>query len=186
MRKVANSPGQKTDRSDPWPRALRLLTGRDYSQAELRRRLLEKGFAETRIDDALQRCLELGYLDDARYALSRATSLMSRGRAVGSRILLDLKQRGISNELACQALEQARELCDEEELLRSLLQRRFPDFNYNSAPAKEKRRVVHFLQRRGFTISCIMDKLTRKGLETDDENHHDEIHHDKGRPDKDR
>jgi regulatory protein len=170
--KVTNNTGQKADRTDPWPKALRLLTGRDYSQAELRRRLLDKGFAATRVDDALQRCLELGYLDDARYALNRATTLMTRGRAVGPRILLDLKQRGVSNELACQALEQARELCDEEELLRSLLQRRFPDFSYNSAPAKERRRVVHFLQRRGFSISCIMDQLTRKGLETDDENHH--------------
>jgi regulatory protein len=170
--KVTNNTRQKADRTDPWPTALRLLTGRDYSQTELRRRLLNKGFAEKRIDAALQRCLELGYLNDARYALNRATSLMTRGRAVGPRILLDLKQRGVSNELACQALEQVRELCDEEELLRSLLQRRFPDFNYNSAPAKEKRRVVHFLQRRGFSISCIMDQLTRKGLETDDENHH--------------
>ena len=152
---------------------LRLLTGRDYSKAELRRRLLDKGFAATRIDDALQRCIELGYLDDARYALNRATSLMTQGRGVGSRILLDLKQRGVSNEVACQALEQARELYDEEELLKTLLQRRFPDFNYSSAPAKERRRVVHFLQRRGFPIGGIMDQLTRKGLETDDENHQD-------------
>jgi SOS response regulatory protein OraA/RecX len=50
------------------------------------------------------------------------------------------------------------------------LQRRFPDFNYSSAPAKERRRVVHFLQRRGFAIGRIMDQLTRKGFETHDEN----------------
>jgi len=159
-----------TGRTDPWPAILRLLTGRDYSQAELRRRLLDKGFDPTRVDETLQRCLELGYLDDARYALHRATSLMTQGRAVGPRILADLRQRGISEELACQALDQAREACDEEELLTSLLQRRFPDFSYSSAPAKERRRVVHFLQRRGFSIGRIMDQLTRKGFETNDEN----------------
>ena len=156
--------------TDPWPTVLRLLTGRDYSQAELRKRLLSKGFDQTRIDDVLQRCLDLGYLDDARYALSRATSLMSQGRAVGPRIMLDLKQRGISKEIACQALDKARETCNEDELLTSLLQRRYPDFSYDAAPAKERRRVVHFLQRRGFAISSIMDQLKRRGLETNDEN----------------
>jgi regulatory protein len=147
-----------------------LLTGRDYSQAELRRRLLDKGFAPAGVDAALQRCLELGYLDDNRFALNRATSLMTQGRAVGQRILLDLRQRGISEDVACQALAKACEDCDESTLLRSLLQRRFPDFNYSSAPAKERRRVVHFLQRRGFAIGRIMDQLTRKGFETHDEN----------------
>ena len=159
-----------TGRTDPWPTILRLLTGRDYSQAELRRRLLEKGFDPLRVDETLQRCLELGYLDDARYALHRATSLMTQGRAVGPRILADLRQRGVSEEVACHALDKARETCNEEELLRSLLQRRFPDFSYSSAPAKERRRVVHFLQRRGFSIGRIMDQLTRKGFETNDEN----------------
>ena len=159
-----------TPATDPWPTVLRLLTGRDYSQALLRKRLLDKGFDPVRIDDVLQRCLELGYLDDARYALSRATSLMRQGRAVGPRILIDLRQRGISEELATEALDKAREAYDEKQLLTSLLQRRFPDFRYDAAPDKERRRVVHFLQRRGFAISSIMDQLTRRGLETNDEN----------------
>ena len=167
LTKVTSS---STPATDPWPTVLRLLTGRDYSQAELRKRLLDKGFDQVRIDDALHRCLDLGYLDDARYALNRATSLMNQGRAVGPRILVDLRQRGISEELAAQALDKAREACDEKQLLTSLLQRRFPDFSYDAAPAKERRRVVHFLQRRGFAISSIMDQLTRRGLETNDEN----------------
>ena len=167
--KVRNSSKQQTDRSDPWPAALRILTRRDYSQSELRQRLRDKGYEPDRIDQAVQRCLDLGYVDDARYALNRATSLMNQGRAVGKKVLLDLRQHGVSEELACQALEKAREACDERQLLESLLERRFPDFNYNSASAKERRRVVHFLQRRGFPIGRIMDQLTRKGCETDNE-----------------
>jgi regulatory protein len=167
--KVTNKTDPTTERTDPWPAALRLLTGRDYSLAELRRRLIDKGFAPSGVDGTLQRCLEFGYLDDARYALNRATSLMTLGRAVGPRILVDLRQRGISEEVACQALTKAREACDEDELLASLLQRRFPDFSYSTASAKERRRVVHFLQRRGFSMGHIMDRLTRKGFETHDE-----------------
>ncbi len=169
-KKVKNNRGQKPDSTDPWPTALRILTGRDYSQTELRQRLTDKGFDPARIEAALKRCLELAYLDDARYALNRATSLMNQGRAVGKRVLLDLRQHGVNEEIANRALELAREALDEEQLLASLLERRFANFNYDSAPAKERRRVVHFLQRRGFTIDRIMAQLTRRGLETRDEN----------------
>lgn len=168
--KVKESTAQQPDRTDPWPAALRILTRRDYSQAELRQRLTDKGYPPERIEVALKRCLELGYLDDARYALNRATSLMNQGRAVGKRVLLDLRQHGVEEETAIKALEKAREACDEEQLLAALLERRFTDFNYSSALPKERRRVVHFLQRRGFSIDRIMAQLTRKGLETRDEN----------------
>jgi regulatory protein len=167
---VKHKAAQKPALADPWPAALRILTRRDYSQAELRQRLIDKGFDQERIDAALQRCLELGYLDDARYALNRATSLMNQGRAVGKRVLLDLRQHGVNEETAARALALAREACDEDQLLAEILERRFADFNYDSAPTKERRRVVHFLQRRGFTIDRIMVQLTRKGLETGDEN----------------
>ena len=77
--------GAKAERANPWSAALRLLTRRDYSQSDLRQRLRDKGFEQDLIEAALQRCLELGYLDDQRYALNRATSLMRQGRAVGRR-----------------------------------------------------------------------------------------------------
>ncbi len=161
--KVTRNNRKKPESTDPWPAALRILTRRDYSQSELRQRLIDKGFEQNRIEAALQRCLDLGYLDDARYALNRATSLMNLGRAVGPKILMDLRQHGVKDETACRALQEAREACDEEQVLTSLLERRFSNFNYSTAPAKERRRVVHFLQRRGFSIDRIMDQLTRKG-----------------------
>jgi SOS response regulatory protein OraA/RecX len=49
------------------------------------------------------------------------------------------------------------------------MDRRFPDFDYDSASLKERRRVVHYLQRRGYPLSRIMDQLTRKGFAKHDE-----------------
>jgi len=167
--KVTHKSQQPADRADPWPTALRLLTARDYSCAELRQRLLDRGFESNRIDDTLQRCLEFGYIDDARYAFNRATSLMNQGRAVGPRILADLRRHGINTEIANMALEKARESCDENQLLKSLVKQRYPDFDYDSASLKERRRVVHYLQRRGFPLGRIMDQLTRKGFAEHDE-----------------
>ena len=170
MTKVSKKAETRTDRGNPWATALRILTRRDHSRAELRKRLTDKGFDAEQVETTLQRCLDLGYLDDARYALTRATSLMNQGRAVGHRVLADLRQRGVSEELAEQALAAAREACDEETLLADLLTRRFPEFNYDTAPAGEKRRVVNFLQRRGYQTGRILDHLMRKGSATDNEN----------------
>lgn len=167
--RVTNNREQGPDKGDPWPAALRILTRRDYSRAELQKRLLDKGYDQARVEETLQRCLDCGYLDDARFALHRATGLINQGRAVGPRLLADLRQRGIAEDLAEQTLHKALEACSEKQLLNKLLQRRFADFDYNSATAKERRRVVHFLQRRGFAIGRIMDQLTRKGSERDDE-----------------
>jgi regulatory protein len=161
---------RRTGPGSPWATALRILTRRDHSQAELRKRLGDKGFDTEQIETTVQRCLDLGYLDDARYALTRANSLMNQGRAVGHRILADLRQRGVSDEVAEQALADAREGCDEEALLADLLARKFPGFNYNTAPAGEKRRVVNFFQRRGYETGRILDHLMRKGSATDNEN----------------
>ena len=167
MKKVNHSAGQNSGRGNPWPAALRILSGRDHSQAELRKRLTDKGFDAALVEETLQRCRELGYLDDARYARARAISLMNRGRAVGHRVLADLRQHGVSQELAEEALAAARESCDEDSLLGDLLVRRFPGFDFNTAPARDKRRVVNFLQRRGFATDRILDHLKRKGSATD-------------------
>lgn len=167
--KVVTRAEKETGHDSPWPAALRILTRRDYSMAELRKRLADKGFGSELIEETLQRCLDLGYLNDERFATNRATSLMNQGRAVGHRILQDLRQRGISEDMAERALARAREVHNEESLLAELLDRRFQNFNYTSAPAKEKRRVINFLQRRGFPLTLIMDYLTRKGSASDNE-----------------
>ena len=149
VRKAADQ-GSRT--GDPWPAALRILTRRDHSCAELRNRLKDRGYESELIEETLSRCLDLGYLDDERFATNRAASLMNQGRAVGYRVLQDLKQRGVSDDIAAQALAKAQETFDENRLLAGLLEKRFPDFCYSSAPAREKRRVISFLQRRGLQL----------------------------------
>ncbi|NIW93486.1 MAG: regulatory protein RecX, partial [Phycisphaerae bacterium] len=69
----------------------RILSRRDYSCFELRNKLIEKGFGSEQVEETLKRCLELGYLNDERFATNRATSLMRQGRAVGYRVLQDLR-----------------------------------------------------------------------------------------------
>ena len=152
----------EAERDNSWPMALRLLAHRDYSQAELKKRLCEKGFSVNSVEGTVERCLEMGYLDDNRYATNRAIQLMTRGRAFGQGVLEDLKRRGINEELATQALTTARTNCDEEALLEKLLHSKYPHFNFHTASARDKRRVVHFFQRRGCTTQRIIQLLTER------------------------
>lgn len=141
--------------SEPLALALRLLAARDRGSAELAAALERRGCAASDIEKVLARCRELGYLDDRRFAFERARALLRGGRAAGSRIRLDLRRRGIDAELAEAALSAAEAEQSPERVLRDLLERRFPDFDYARAEARDKRRVLAFLQRRGFSPAQI-------------------------------
>ncbi len=141
--------------SEAYGTALRLLAHHGRSEAELKEKLHRKGFAEKDTEKALQRCRELGYLDDVRFAAERARYLLRYGKAVGSRVLMDLKGRGIAEETALTAVMEAEDEFNPEEVLKDLAAKRFPHFRYDGADPKEKRRVIQFFQRRGFPLDMI-------------------------------
>lgn len=146
---------------DPWTAALRLLTRRDYGTEELRQRLLLKGFPGEAVEQAIARCLELGYLDDARHVERLSKALLTSGRAVGPRLLQELRRRGLPEELVRTAVSETRAAGTEDEALRELIARRFATFDYAAADDRERRRVVMFLQRRGFPLDRILNELKR-------------------------
>lgn len=60
------------------------------------------------VKDVVAKCVRYGYVDDSRYALQRAESMLRRGKPVRM-VKLDLKQKGIAEALVAdtlQALEQ--------------------------------------------------------------------------------
>jgi len=148
--------------SEAYASALRLLTGRGYSEAGLAERLRRKGCGEAEIAAALERCRELGYLDDARYGRDLAASLLRAGRAVGPRLLAELKRRGLPEETARAALEEASGEVNEEALLSEQLERRFSGFSYLEADERQRRRVVNFFLRRGFPLALILSTIKQE------------------------
>lgn len=145
--------------SDPFATALRLLTGRDRSEAELSAKLRQLGFSALEIDTTIAKCRDYNYLNDQRYALERARALFRSGKGVGHKVLLDLRRRGIDEATAVQALEETSSEFETRQLLREQLQRRFPNFDYLAADDKLKRRVISYFQRRGFVLGEIFSVL---------------------------
>ncbi len=145
----------KSKDSKSFAAALRVLTRHDRSETELRLKLEQFGFSLSAIETAIAKCREYNYLDDSRYAMARARSLMRTGRGVGTKILVDLRRRGIDEIIAQQALEAAETEFSAYDLLREQLNRRFSTFNYATADIRERQRVIGFFQRRGFLLDQI-------------------------------
>jgi regulatory protein len=151
--------------SDPLAAALRLLTQREHSIRELADRLQRKGFDEAAICAAVARCRELGYVDDARFARCRARQMLQSGRAVGARLLLDLQQHGIPEGLAREAIAELEREFPRQSVLRILLERRFPRFDFHAADDRERRRVVNFFLRRGFALATVLEQIQDRVLD---------------------
>jgi regulatory protein len=136
-----------------------VLALRDHSEAELRRKLKQKGHDDEGIEATLARLRELGYLDDARFARVFAESSIRNGRGYGARLKLELARRGVAGGIIQETLAELSEEYGETEVLSQTIARRYPGFDPASASDKEKRKVVGYLQRKGFSLSAILAGL---------------------------
>jgi len=124
-------------------RALRLLTARERSRAQLNQRLIDDGYgaetARSTVDD-LER---IGLVDDTRFAHSLART-MANARGIGrSGIARELSQAGVDDETAAEALEDALGIDDEGSAALTL-----------AATAAAK---------RGATVDRVTARLVRRG-----------------------
>jgi len=86
-------------------------TTRHKLRTYLRRKLSERGWEgedEAPLDAIVERCAELGYVDDALFAEARGAALMRRGYGV-QRVTAALRGAGIDSEIAAPVREMARE-----------------------------------------------------------------------------
>ncbi len=139
--------------------ALHLLKVRERTEQELEQRLRRKGFELPTIRGAIDRCRELGYVSDERFARNRARQLLTGGRAVGFRLRRELLAAGIDESLADAVIQELETEFDGEALLEQVLRQRFPAFDYRRAEDREKRRVVHYFLRRGFPLQAVLNRL---------------------------
>ncbi len=139
--------------------ALRLLSGRDYTVAKMRHKLAAQEVVEQGLETVVSRLQREGWLNDMRYAERFAESALSSGRYYGVRLRLEMRRRGFSEEVVHETLAPLLAESDEISEVRSAAERRYPGFSYSAASDRDKRRVVGFLQRRGFGFSAIMRAL---------------------------
>lgn len=141
-------------------RALRALARREYSRAELKPRLSDSPDAATEAEinallDALER---QGWLSDERAA--QQLCRIRGGRYGSSRIVHEMRQKGLSEELIGAALPALRE--DEVQAARRVWQKKF---GIPPSDMREKARQMRFLQSRGFPLQVIIALLKEVGAD---------------------
>jgi regulatory protein len=126
-------------------RALRLLTRREHTRAELARKLAPHAASDQVVEMLLDGLVEKRLLSEARYAEERARVLARKFGA--ARIRQDLKAKGVSAEII-------ERLSGDGELERAaaIVRRRFPAV---ATTREERARRIRFLQGRGFSYDTI-------------------------------
>jgi regulatory protein len=89
--------------ADPLDVAVRTLRHRDRAAADVEARLEQAGVAEAERRETLDALQRLGYVDDARFAASRARALAQRGQG-DEAIRFDLRRQGVADAYAESAL----------------------------------------------------------------------------------
>ena len=137
-------------------RALWLLDKRDYSRAELLKKLTEKGYAEETAAAAVDRLAELGFVDDARYAPIVVRHYAAKGYGA-RRVQAELQRRGIPKELWDAAMA---EMPEQDESVDRLLRSRMRGADPSDRAALKK--ASDALVRRGYgwdEISAAVERL---------------------------
>jgi regulatory protein len=133
-------------------RALKLLAVRARTEAELDRALARAQVPDQERAAALARVRELGYLNDAEVATSRARSLLERG--VARRMAAQrLRSQGVSVSVAQEALDGAAEGAGEQELVERALARRLR--GRQPRDEKERRRIFRSLVQQGHRAALV-------------------------------
>jgi len=139
--------------------ALRLLAGRDYSAARIRKKLIEREFTAEDADSAVKRLEEDGWVSDLRFAERFAEHSVSSGRFYGVRLRQEMRRRELSPEIVDRTLQHIYENHDQSAAIRDILKKRYSNFSFKTSDEKEKRRILGYLQRRGYGFSSIMQVL---------------------------
>jgi len=142
--------------------AYALLRLRPRSESEIRRRLKEKGYDGTIINEVIADLKHAGDIDDEKFAKFWIESRMHMN-PVGDVVLKhELKEKGISDSIIEATLDLKAKNYDEYEVAFSMARERFERFKKLDR-SKAAKRLYDFLMRKGFkyeNIRRIIEKLT--------------------------
>lgn len=144
-----------------YAQALRFLTLRAHSADELYKKLLRKhssGCAHF----AVEKCRELGFIDDEDFALRFANELALKKKYGQSRIRQELQLKGIDRDIIENALSNLE--VDYYSSIIDVIEKKYSDCLYNE---KGRKRMIAGLMRLGFSYGDIKQALNDYELPED-------------------
>ncbi|MDD6276710.1 MAG: regulatory protein RecX [Clostridia bacterium] len=133
------------------------LDRRDYSAAEMRRKLSPK-YGEKAADEAVEKLCELNLINDERYAENFANSLYAYKKYGKNRIKSELYRKGIDSDIIKNVLDEIFESEDADNVQRivEIIRKKY----YNKMDSRESRqKVFAAMVRLGYAFSDIRDAM---------------------------
>ena len=127
-------------------RAMHLLNQMGRTKAQLRKKLLDGGYPEEVVDDAMAYVSSFGYVNDLEYA--RSFILGRKHRKSRKEIFASLSEKGVPAEQIEEAMAECYETEDTEQAIRELLRKK--KYAPETADWKETQKVSAYLARKGF------------------------------------
>ncbi|MCQ6557843.1 regulatory protein RecX [Paenibacillus mendelii] len=132
------------------------LGARQRTHKEIARYLARKGIDEMSAEQAIQRLIREGFVDDAAFAKQFASGRL-RSQMKGRRLLQqELRQRGIAKETVNEAIDRI-DTSEEAEVAIRAACKKWPYLK--GEPTDRKRKLATFLLRRGFPGSIVKQAI---------------------------
>lgn len=142
--------------------AMNLLVKKDYTSKELTDKLTKAGYTENSAGAALAYVSSYHYVDDLSYT-RRYLETYSDRKSI-KKMQMELRQKGISDELFTQARDEA-QMEDESDTLRYYAQKKARSLDLSQN--KDRQKLLRFLVGRGFPFSAVREMLEELSEGTD-------------------
>lgn len=143
-------------------RALRWLTARELSEAQVRSRLAEKGYTDNAITPAIERLILDGTVDDRRAATAVARTEARVRRHGPHRVMGKLIAMRIDRDLANEVLRELFGEEDEGALADRTLETRLRGNAGRLKDPRERRKILAYLIRQGFSAATASAAIRTK------------------------
>lgn len=141
-------------RQECFDAAMKFLQRRMHSRDELRRKLTRQEYAGETVDVVIEDLARLGYVDDQRFAKTKALSAAQHRQHGRRRAMVELMRAGVENETARRAVEDVYEATDSLAIARKLAEKKAPSLK-RLDPQVARRRLAGMLARRGFEYEVV-------------------------------
>lgn len=135
-------------------RAMDYLSRRLHSRAELLKKLSKREFGTEVIAAVLDDLTRLEYIDDSRFAKTKALSAAQHKHHGKRRAIVELLKAGVGRETARRAVEEVYEPHDSLAVARKLAQKKAASLR-KLDPLVARRRLAGMLARRGFEYEVV-------------------------------
>lgn len=141
-------------RQECFDAAMRFLQRRMHSRDELRRKLTRQEYTGETVDLVIEDLARMGYVDDQRFAKTKALSAAQHRQHGRRRAMVELMRAGVENETARRAVEDVYEATDSLAIARKLAEKKAPALR-RLDPQAARRRLAGMLARRGFEYEVV-------------------------------